>query len=112
MWHERTIYYCSDRGGRTANLWAYDVDKKTQRQVTHFTDYDVKWPSIGSDAIVFENGGYLYVMDLPGEKLNKLQVLVPDDKPAARPELRNVSKGSTEIALSPPPKPPALAGAG
>jgi len=104
MWHERTIYYCSDRGGRTANLWAYDVDKKTQRQVTHFTDYDVKWPSIGSDAIVFENGGYLYVMDLPGEKLNKLQVLVPDDKPAARPELRNVSKWITEFDLSPSAK--------
>ena len=34
-------------GGRTANLWAYDVDKKTHRQVTTFTDYDVKWPSIG-----------------------------------------------------------------
>lgn len=26
MWHGRTIYYSSDRGGRTANLWAYDLD--------------------------------------------------------------------------------------
>src|SRR5258706_3662841 len=104
MWHERTIYYCSDRGGRTANLWAYDVDKKTQRQVTHSTDYDVRWPSIGSDAIVFENGGYVYVMDLLSEMLNKLQVLVPDDKPAARPELRNVSKWITEFDLSPSAK--------
>ena len=71
MFHGRTVYYCSDRGGRTANLWAYDLDKKTQRQVTTFAEYDVKWPSVGSDAIVFENGGWLWVMDLPGEEAHE-----------------------------------------
>ena len=104
MWHDRTVYYCSDRGGRTANLWAYDVDKKTHRQVTTFTDYDVKWPSIGGDAIVFENGGYLYVMDLPGEKPVRIKVLVPDDKPGARAEVRNVSAWITDWDLSPSAK--------
>ncbi len=104
MFHGNTIYYCSDRGGRTANLWAYDLDKKTHRQVTQFTEYDVKWPSVGSDAIVFENGGYLYVMDLPGEKATKLQVLVPDDKPATRPEYRSVSEWITGFDLSPSAK--------
>lgn len=101
MFHGRTVYYCSDRGGRTANVWAYDLDKKTQRQVTQFTDYDVKWPSIGSDAIVFENGGWLYVMDLPSEKLTKISVLVPDDKPATRAEYRNVSEWMGGMDLSP-----------
>ena len=112
MWHGRTIYYCSDRGGRTANLWAYDLDKKTHRQVTHFTDYDVKWPSIGSDAIVFENGGYLYVMDLPAESAKKIQVLVPDDKPAARAEYRNVAKWITSADLSPSGKRAVIAARG
>jgi tricorn protease len=101
MWHGRTIYYCSDRGGRTANLWAYDLDKKAHRQVTRFDEYDVKWPSIGGDAIVLENGGYLYVLDLPGETPKKIQVLVPDDKPAARAEYRNVAKWTVNAALSP-----------
>lgn len=104
MFHGRTVYYCSDRGGRTANIWAYDLDKKTQRQVTKFTEYDVKWPSIGSDAIVFENGGWLYVMDLPGEKLTKLSIQVPDDKPAARAEFRNVAPWLTGMDLSPSAK--------
>jgi tricorn protease len=101
MWHGRTIYYCSDRGGRTANLWAYDLDKKTHRQVTTFTEYDVKWPSVGSDAIVFENGGYLYVMDLATEKATKIQVMVPDDKPATRAEFKNVSDRIETVDLSP-----------
>jgi len=104
MWHDHTIYYCSDRGGRNANLWAYDVEKKTQRQVTNYTDYDVKWPSIGSDALVFEKGGYLFVMNLPDEKITKLQVLVPDDKPSARAEFVNVAKWITHSDLSPSAK--------
>ncbi len=101
MWRGRTIYYCSDRGGRTANIWAYDLDSKSARQVTQFTEYDVRWPSIGGDAIVFENGGYLYVMDLPSEKPTKIQVLVPDDKPAARAEYRNVADWIGGADLSP-----------
>jgi tricorn protease len=103
MWHGRTIYYCSDRAPH-ANLWAYDIDEKTHRQVTSFGDYDVKWPSIGSDAIVFENGGYLYVMDLPSETTHKLQVLVPSDKPDARPEYRDVAHWIEGADLSPTAK--------
>ncbi len=101
MWHDHTVYYSSDQGGRTANLWAYDVDTKQRHQVTHFDTYDVKWPSIGPDAIVLENGGYLWVMDLPSEELHRIQTLVPDDKPAARAEYRNVSNWITRAELSP-----------
>ncbi|HVP38366.1 MAG TPA: S41 family peptidase [Candidatus Saccharimonadales bacterium] len=104
MWSGRTIYYCSDRGGRQANLWAYDLDKKAHRQVTTYSDYDVKWPSIGSDAIVFEKGGYLFVMDLPSEQVHKIQVLVPDDKPATRAEYRNVASRIGGWDLSPSAK--------
>jgi len=104
MWHGRTIYFVSDRGGRTANLWAYDMDKKTSRQVTKFTDYDVKWPSIGGDSIVFEKGGYLFVMDLPAETSTQIHTLVPDDRPAVRPEQRNVAKLITTYDLSPSAK--------
>ncbi len=100
MWYKRTIYYCSDRGPH-ANLWAYDLDTKQTRQVTHFDQYDVKWPSIGADAIVLENGGYLWVMDLPSEQLHPIHVLVPDDKPGARPEYRNVADWITSAGLSP-----------
>ena len=112
MWHGRTIYYCSDRGGRTANLWAYDLDRRTHRQVTRFTEYDVKWPSIGSDAIVFENGGYLYVMSLPEERAQKLQVLVPDDRPATRAEYRDVSRWIESWDLSPSAKRAVIAARG
>jgi tricorn protease len=101
MWHGRTIYYSSDRGGPTVNIWAYDLDKKTHRQVTRFDEYDVKWPSLGGDSIVFEYGGYLHVMDLPSEKPVRLKVLVPDDKPGTRAEMRNVTRWINNLDLSP-----------
>ncbi len=104
MFHGKTVYYCSDQGGRNANLWSYDLDTKQRRQVTQFAEYDVKWPSIGGDAIVFENGGNLWVMDLPSEKLTRISVMVPDDKPATRLEYRNVSDHIGGFDLSPSAK--------
>jgi tricorn protease len=104
MWHERTIYYSSDRGGRTVNLWAYDLDRKTHRQVTQFTDADVRWPSAGPDAIVFEKAGVLWVLQLPSEKTAPILVLVPDDRPATRAEYRNVAKWTGGWGLSPSAK--------
>ena len=112
MWHGDRVYYTSNQGGRTTNLWVYDTGDKSRRQVTQFTEYDVKWPSAGSDAIVFENGGSLYVMDLGTEKFAKISVLVPDDKPGTRPELRNVAKWTTNFELSPSAKRVALAARG
>jgi len=101
MWHGKTIYYASDRGGRTVNLWAYDSEAKSHRQVTTFSDYDVKWPSIGGDSVVFEKGGFLFTMDLPDEKPVRIKVLVPDDKPATRAEMRNVAAQTGSWDLSP-----------
>jgi len=43
-------------------------------------------------------------MDLPGEKAAKIQVLVPDDKPATRPEHRNVARWTNGWDLSPSAK--------
>ena len=77
MWFNDTIYFNSDRVGGKLNLFAYDTKTKQTRQVTKFDEFDVKFPSLGPDAIVFENGGYLYVLDLPTEKLNKIAVEVP-----------------------------------
>ena len=80
MWYGNTLYVASDRGTEHRfNLWAMDLSTKEMRQVTHFSDYDVDWPSLGPDGIVFQDGGSLYVLDLPSEQLHKLDVDVPDD---------------------------------
>jgi len=85
MWYGQTIYFLSDHDDhRRANLWAYDLETKQFRQVTRFTDYDIDFPSLGAtvpgqDGIVFQQGGSLFVLDLPSEQLHRLDVLTPDD---------------------------------
>ena len=55
MWHEDTIYFVSDRDeNRKLNLFAYDIKTKSTRQVTSYTEFDVKVPSLGDTGIVFE----------------------------------------------------------
>jgi tricorn protease len=102
MWHENTIYFLSDRDGpQKLNLWAYDLRTKTTRQVTKYDEYDVKWPSLGPDAIVFENGGVLCLLDLATETCRPLKIRVPYDLPEMRAELKNVSDQVRNFSLSP-----------
>ncbi|HME00044.1 MAG TPA: PDZ domain-containing protein [Terriglobia bacterium] len=102
MWHEDTIYFDSDRGSEhRLNLYSYSLKSHEIRQLTHFKDFDVEWPSLGSDAIVFENGGFLYVFDLQTEKAKKLTIYLPGDRELARKHWDNVSKLITAFDISP-----------
>ena len=102
MWHEDTIYFDSDRGPEhRLNLYSYSLKTKEIRQLTHYTDFDVEWPSLGSDAIVFENGGYLHLFDLKTEKALKLTIYLPGDRELARPHWANVAKLVSSFDLSP-----------
>nr|MBA2744112.1 PD40 domain-containing protein [Chthoniobacterales bacterium] len=59
MWaSDNHIYFISDRDGRM-NLFSIDLATKETKQLTSFKDFDIKFPSIGRDAIVFEQAGYI-----------------------------------------------------
>jgi tricorn protease len=85
MWSGKTIYFLADHDAREReNIWAYDTVSHEFRQVTHYTDYDIDFPSLGAGGpgeagIVFQQGGKLHVLDIPSEKLHDLDVTVPDD---------------------------------
>jgi tricorn protease len=102
MWHGDTIYFGSDRGPEhRINLYGYSLKTKQTKQLTDFKDYDVEWPSLGPDAIVFSNGGYLHTFDLKSQKARKLTVYLPGDRDLARPRWANVSKYVTDFDISP-----------
>src|SRR5262249_33829294 len=100
MWHGNSIYFISDRDG-TMNLFRYDLGSKKTSKLTTYTEYDIKWPSLGPDAIVYENGGLLYSYDIAGGKANKIPVSVATDAITARPTLKNVAQLITTHNLSP-----------
>ena len=80
MWSGDRIYFVSDRDdNKRMNLYVYDLKTKETRKLTNFTDYDIKFPSLGAKPIVFENGGYIYRFDLATEKTDKVPVVIADD---------------------------------
>jgi tricorn protease len=78
MWRGTTLYYVSDEGAEgRLNVWAYSMRNGAHRQVTHFRDYDVRNASIGPDAIVFELGPELQLLDLASGTSSPLRASLP-----------------------------------
>jgi tricorn protease len=102
MWHGSTLYFLSDRDkNRRANIWAYDTRKHTFRQITTFDEFDVHFPNIGPEDMVFENGGRLYLLDLSTEKYSEVQIQVLTDRATLKPHLEDVSKSVHNPDVSP-----------
>lgn len=102
MWHGSTVYFLSDRDkNKRANIWAYDTTKGTFREITAFEKFDVHFPSIGPDDIVFESGGRLYLLDLATEKYSEVKIQVRTDRATLKPRLQDVSRDAHEPDVSP-----------
>ena len=102
MWHGNTIYFSSDRGPEHhLNLYGYDLGAKQVEQLTHFTDFDVMWPSLGPDSIIFENGGYLYTFDFESKQPKKLTLYLPADRDQSLRHWAGVAKNITDFDISP-----------
>ena len=102
MWHGNTIYFLSDRGtNERNNLWAYDLSKNGVRQITQFNDFDIAFPSLGPDAIVFQAGGRLYLLDLASEKPAEVAVHVVTDLTTLRPKTAKVESLIEWASVSP-----------
>jgi tricorn protease len=98
MWDGKMIYFLSDHGPEhRENIWATDVDSHAFRQLTQFKDYDIDFPSLGTGGadgagIVFQQGGSLYVLDVPSGALHRLSVTVPDDGARTGPQWVDAGK--------------------
>jgi len=100
MWRGNAVYFISDREG-VMNLYRYDFGSKQTKKLTNYTEYDIKWPSLGADSIVYENGGLLYTYDIASGKVSHIPITVSSDLVDARPEIKNVSNLIRSFELSP-----------
>ncbi len=102
MWSGNKIYFLSDRDeNQRMNLYVYDLTTKKTDKLTSFKDFDIKFPSLGKNAIVFENGGYIYKFDLAPNKLDKVTITIADDRVTGREEIKEVSKNVSNFEISP-----------
>ena len=101
MWGpDNRIYFISDRDNRM-NLYSIGLDGKDIKQLTQFKDYDIKFPSIGKDSIVFEQAGYIWRYDLASGKATPLPIEIKEDFDSGRAAFVDASKHIESVSPAP-----------
>ncbi|WP_298653769.1 S41 family peptidase [uncultured Proteiniphilum sp.] len=100
VWYGGHIFFASDRDTRL-NIWRYNMTTGENEQITRHTDFDVMWPSGHNGKLVYENGGYLYVLDLASGDSRRITVSIHYDNPNLQSYFRNVKDFIGSYTLSP-----------
>ncbi len=101
MWGpDNRIYFLSDRDGRM-NLFSIDLTSKEAKQLTTFKDFDIKFPSIGKDSIVFEQAGYIWRYDLGTGQATPVPIEIKEDFASGRSALVDASKHIESVSPAP-----------
>lgn len=101
MWQGDKIYFISDRGPEERmNLWSYDTKTEKAEQLTKYKDLDVHYPSLGSEEIVFEQGGKLHLYHLKEKTDRIVPVQVLSDRMALMPRQESVERYVQSLGIS------------
>ncbi len=101
MWHDRAIYFNSDREHGTLNIYKRDPATGNVTAMTSYKDYDVKYPSIGPDKVVYQCAESLHLLDLETGKTRPVPINIPSDLIRMRPESVDVAPSKGSFNLSP-----------
>ena len=100
VWLGDQVYFLSDRSG-SVNVWSYDPSSGSLRQVTHFSDADVKWLSAGAGMLAIEYNGFIHTVDPHTGNARQLEIFVNGDFPWAEKVWQNVGNNIRTASLSP-----------
>jgi tricorn protease len=102
MWNGNRIYFLSDRDpNMRGNIWMFDPENRTSRQITRFETVDVHHPSMGPSEIVFQAGGKLHLLNLESEQYAEVPVQVVSDQISVRPRSESATRWIQSVAISP-----------
>ncbi len=100
MWVGDTLYFRSDRDGEF-NLYSFDAKAAAVKQLTRHTDFPVLNASAGGGHIVYEQAGYLHLLDPATGKSRQLTFTVPSDQRETRARFVSGTKWIRTASLSP-----------
>ncbi|UCG17616.1 MAG: PD40 domain-containing protein [Phycisphaerales bacterium] len=101
MWYGDAIYFVSDREYGTLNLYRLDPGSLKVIAITSYKDYDVKYPSIGVDRIVYQYGETLHLLDVKTGASRAVPVEIRSDLVRMRPELVDAKPTTGSFRVSP-----------
>jgi tricorn protease len=100
VWLGETVYFLSDRD-LAMNVWAYDTGAGELRQVTRHRDFDVKALDAGGGAVVYEQGGWIHLLDPASGQSRRLEITAEGDFPWARTHWEDVGELIRTAGLGP-----------
>jgi tricorn protease len=100
MWLDNMIYFRSDRNGEF-NIFSYDTKSKAIKQLTNHADFPVIAASAGGGRIIYEQAGYLSILDPRSGKATKLTVGAAADLLETRPRFAKGFRWVRDASISP-----------
>ena len=100
VWLGNAIYFISDRDW-AGNIWRCDLASGNLEQVTHYKDYDVKTLAAGGGVLVYEQAGYLHLLDPATREDRQLVINLRGELPWAQPRWVDAAKDAASASLSP-----------
>lgn len=100
MWIGDALYFRSDRDGEF-NIYAYDAKSKQIRALTRHADFPVNAASAGGGKIIYEQAGYLHLLDPATAQSRKLSIGVTADLRETRPRWVTGNQYIRNSSLSP-----------
>ncbi len=101
MWVGDKVYFLSDRNRGVVSLFAFDTRSKKVEQIVENKGLDIKYASAGGGAIVYEQFGAIYTLDVGSKSPKKVNIRVSGDFPGVRPRFERVGSRIADAAISP-----------
>ena len=102
MWHGREIWFVSDRGANhRLNLWSFDTASGAFTQRTDFSEWDVRFPAMGPEDVVLENGGKLWRHEFASGRTIPVEITIPADRPGLLPQVVGLAERVSAMDLGP-----------
>ncbi|HUF28748.1 MAG TPA: PDZ domain-containing protein [Gemmatimonadaceae bacterium] len=100
MWVAETVYFRSDRDGEF-NVYAWDSRTKQVRRITRHEDFPVLRAATDGSRLVYEQAGWLHVMELASGQSRRLAIGVAADLRETRPRWVRGADYIRSASLSP-----------
>ena len=98
VWVGENIYFISDRDYKL-NLYRYQSGVEPVKLTDH-KEFDVLWASAGPEAIVYENGGYLWRYDPKKKIASQLKINIEGNRQHLQPIFKDASETIESMAIS------------
>ena len=101
MWQGESVYFSSDRERGTLNLYKLDPVSGEVTALTTYDDYDVKYPSDGPGAIVYQYREQLWVLDLASGTSRAIDVRLGSDRVPVRARWEEIGSNHGSFRVMP-----------